>query len=170
MTDALSDILTEGLHAGFRLGGMVAQDMIAIPLTGPLESAVVASPAYLEKYGTPETPADLLNHNCLQYRFPSSGQVGQWTFGGRDSAYHVEVKGRLKANSSPVIIAYAIQGLGLTFTFRDYCADALEKGQLKEVLSDHLVPVQPVNIYFPREYRTMLPLRLFIDHLKQPPA
>jgi len=166
MTDALSDILGEGLHAGFRLGGMVAQDMIAIPLTGQLETVVAASPAYLSKYGTPETPSDLLKHNCLQYRFPSSGQVASWAFGGPDGAYQVEVNGRLIVNSSPVIVEYAIKGLGLTFTFRDYCAVALEKGQLKEVLTGHLIPVPPVNIYFPREYRTMLPLRLFIDHLK----
>ncbi len=167
MTDALSDILGEGLHAGFRLGGMVAQDMIAIALTGPLATVVAASPAYLAIYGTPQTPADLLNHNCLRYRFPSSRQVAPWTFGGPDGAYQVEVNGRLIANSSPVINEYALQGMGLTFTFRDYCADALDTGQLTEVLSEHVIAMPAVNIYFPREYRTMLPLRLFIDHLKK---
>jgi len=167
MTDALSDILSEGQHAGFRLGGMVAQDMIAIPLTASLETVVAASPEYLERYGTPKIPSDLLEHNCLRYRFPSSGRIGPWTFSGSDGAYQVDIQGGVITDSSPINIELAIQGLGLTFTFRDYCTDALEEGALKEVLTEHLTTVPAINIYFPREYREMLPLRLFIDHLKR---
>ncbi len=167
MTDALSDILGEGLHAGFRLGGMVAQDMIAIPLTAPLETIVAASPQYLATHGIPAVPSDLLHHNCLRYRFPSSGDIGPWTFGGPDGAYQVEIDGGVITDSSPINIELAIQGLGLTFTFRAYCTDAMNEGTLQEVLTEHLITVPAVNIYFPREYRDMLPLRLFIDHLKQ---
>lgn len=166
MTDALSDILEEGLHAGFRLGGLVAQDMIAINLTGLLKSAVVASPEYLEKHSTPKNPQDLLLHNCLRYRFQSSGQVAPWTFYSSDGDYPVDVRGSLIANSSPVTIEMAVQGLGIAYTFRDYCTDALANGQLIEVLTKHQVSMPGVNIYFPREYRAMTPLRLFIQHLK----
>ncbi len=69
LTDALSDVLGEGLHAGFRIGELIAQDMVAINLTGPLSVAVVASPEYLKVHGTPKDPAELLKHNCLRYRF-----------------------------------------------------------------------------------------------------
>ncbi len=167
MTDALSEILDEGQHAGFRLGGMVAQDMIAIPLTAPLETIVAASPEYFAKYGIPKVPAELLEHNCLRYRFPTSSQIGPWTFAGPDGNYQVEIDGGVITNSSPANIELAIRGLGLTFTFRGYCTDALEQGVLREVLTDYLITVPAINIYFPREYRTMLPLRLFIDHLKE---
>lgn len=166
MTDALSDILEEGFHAGFRLGGLVAQDMIAINLTEPLKSAVVASPKYLKAHGTPNDPTELLNHNCLRYRFQSSGQIAPWSFFGPDGAYPVQVRGNLIANSSPATIDLAIQGLGLTFTFRDYCTDALASGDLVEVLTSHQATVPSISIYFPIEYRSMAPLRLFIDHLK----
>ena len=167
MTDALSDILGEGLHAGFRLGGMVAQDMIAIPLTDPLRTVVAGSPEYLEKFGVPEKPTDLLNHNCLRYRFPSSGEIGPWMFIGDEGMYQVDVNGTLIADSSPTLIEYAVQGIGLMFIFRDYCTEQLNNGQLVELMPDHLSTVPAVNIYFPREYRSMLPLRLFIDHIKQ---
>ncbi|MCP4381696.1 MAG: hypothetical protein GY798_09840 [Hyphomicrobiales bacterium] len=109
----------------------------------------------------------MLQHNCLRYRFRSSGRVAPWTFGGAEGAYQVEVDGSLIANSSPVTVELAIRGLGLTYTFRDYCTDALARGELVEVLTEHQAPVPGVNIYFPREYSTMLPLRLFIDHLKE---
>ncbi|MEM7438691.1 MAG: LysR family transcriptional regulator [Pseudomonadota bacterium] len=167
MTDALSDILSEGLHAGFRLGGMVAQDMISVPLTAPLETVVAASPEYLATHGRPVEPSDLLNHNCLRYRFPSSGNIGPWTFSGPDGAYQVDIKGGVITDSSTVNIELAVQGLGLTFTFRGYCKEPLENGSLEEVLTEHLITVPAINVYFPREYREMLPLRLFINHLKQ---
>lgn len=166
MTDALSDILDEGLHAGFRLGGLVAQDMVAINLTGPLKTIVVASPEYLKTHGVPTDPMELLDHNCLRYRYQSSGRIAPWSFAGPDGAYPVEVHGNLVANSSPATIELALQGLGLTFTFRDYCTDVLASGELVEVLTKHQVSIPGINIYFPREYRSMIPLRLFIDHMK----
>lgn len=166
MTDSMSDILGEGLHAGFRLGGLIAQDMVAINLSEPLKLAVVASPEYLNKHGAPLEPSDLLNHNCLRYRYPSSGQCAPWIFSEADSAYPVEVRGKLTANSSPATIDLAVQGLGLTYTFRDYCKQAIISGELVEVLSEYLTPLPSMNIYFPSEYRTMMPLRLFIEHLK----
>ena len=166
MTDSMSDILAEGLHAGFRLGGLIAQDMVAINLSEPLKIAVVASPEYLNKHGTPLEPSDLLNHNCLRYRHQSSGQWAPWIFAEADSPYPVDVRGKLTVNSSPATIELALQGLGLTYTFRDYCSQAITNGQLVEVLSEYLTPLPCMNIYFPREYRTMIPLRLFIEHLK----
>ncbi|WP_421704987.1 LysR substrate-binding domain-containing protein [Aliiroseovarius sp.] len=53
LTDALSDILQEELHAGFRLGGLAAPDMISFSLTDPLSTAVVANPSYLNEHGRP---------------------------------------------------------------------------------------------------------------------
>ncbi|GGK58429.1 LysR family transcriptional regulator [Amphritea balenae] len=166
LTDALSDILKEGLHAGFRLGGLIAQDMVAINLTDPMTSAVVASPDYLEKHGIPEHPMELLTHNCLRYRFQSSGQLAPWTFSSAEGDYPVVANGSLISNSMPVTLEMATQGLGITYTFRDYCADHLDSGQLKEILTEHRVTMPGVNIYFPQEYRSMAPLRLFIQHLK----
>ncbi len=166
ISDAMADILEDGFHAGFRLGGFVAQDMVAINLTGALRSCVVGSPAYFAKHGTPQTPDELLTHNCLRYRFHSSGQIAPWQFQGPDGAYSVDVKGSSITNTQPASIELAKQDLGLTFTFRDYCTTALQDGTLTEVLTEHLAPLPGVHIYFPREYRQMVPLRLLIDHLK----
>ena len=167
LTDALSDILQEGLHAGFRIGGLIAQDMVAVSLTGPLTSAVVASPKYLKEHGTPKDPTELLEHNCLRYRFQSSGQIAPWSFSGPDGDYPVEVGGSLIANSSPITVELAARGLGIAYSFREYCLDALASGQIEEVLTEHRVSMSGMNIYFPREYRSMTPLRLFIQHLKE---
>ena len=166
LTDALSDILGEELHAGFRLGDRISQDMVALRLTPPLPLAVVASPAYLAKHGRPETPRDLLNHNCVQYRFQSSGRIAPWAFTSQEGDYDVAVQGNLTTNTLPASVDFALQDLGLMFTFRDYVADQITEGTLVPVLEQHLGSTPGIYIYFPREYRSMMPLRLFIDHLK----
>lgn len=165
LTDALSDILQEGLHAGFRLGGLVAPDMIARPVTAALTSAVVASPTYLAQYGRPQQPSDLLDHNCLGYRFQSAGQLAPWAFAGPEGEQTVTAPGSLSVNSVPVTLEMATQGLGIAYSFREICQEALARGDLVEILSDYRVAMPGLNIYFPQEYRRFLPLRLFIEHL-----
>lgn len=166
ITDALEDILDDGFHAGFRLGGVVAQDMIALPLTPPLVAAVVGSPTYVETHGTPRTPGDLLDHNCLRYRFHSSGQIAPWMFAGEDGTYPVSVRGNLIVSSLPVALDMAMQGQGLVYGFREYADQAIKRGELVEVLKEFQAEVPGIHVYFPREYREMTALRLFIDHLR----
>ncbi|MEX3017603.1 LysR substrate-binding domain-containing protein [Gymnodinialimonas hymeniacidonis] len=166
LSDALVDILEEGFHAGFRLGNVVAQDMIAVRLTAPLPIATVASPGYLDRAGRPDTPADLLAHECIRYRFRSSRQTAPWLFEGAEGEEEVAVAGKLLADDLPVLVDMAKRGNGLIHTFRDYIADSLESGELEQVLSPFSRNVPGLFIYFPREYRNMTPLRLFIDHLK----
>ena len=167
ITDALTDILEEGMHAGFRLGDRISQDMVAVRLTPPLDLAVIASPDYLASHGKPERPVDLLNHNCVRYRFHSSGRIAPWNFQSDEGQFEVEVSGGLTVNTLPASIDVAKRGIGLVYTFKDYCAPELASGELVNVLGDHLPKTPGIFIYFPREYRNMMPLRLFIDYLKQ---
>jgi len=169
LTDALVDILSEGFHAGFRLGDRISQDMIARRMTGPLDLAVVASPEYLAAHGTPPTPGELLQHACVRYRFQSSGRFAPWNFTATDGSgiYAVEVGGGLILNTLPASLDAARRGLGLVYTFRDVAAADIASGRLVEVLADHLPQTPGVFLYYPREYRSMLPLRLFYEHLRE---
>jgi DNA-binding transcriptional LysR family regulator len=166
LTDALSDLLGEELHAGFRLGDNIAEDMVAVRMTPPLRLAVLASPDYVAAHGAPETPRDLLQHNCVRYRFLSAGRIAPWTFTGEEGEYAAEVGGSLIVNSLPASVDLAMRGVGLAYTFRDYCAEALADGRLVTVLEPHLGKTPGLFLYFPREYRQMMPLRLFMDHLR----
>lgn len=169
LTDALSDILGEGLHAGFRLGGRIADDMVAVRLTDPLPLVVAGSRDYLSVHGTPETPRDLLHHHCVRYRFPSSGKIAPWDFTGAEGDYTVDAGGTLTVNSLPVSIDMAMQGLGLVYTFRDYCRAEIAAGDLIPVLQPHMPETPGIHLYYPREYRTMAPLRLLLDHIRSRP-
>ena len=166
VSEGMIDLLEQGLHAGFRLGDKIAQNMVAVRLTGPQRLLVTASPEYLEKRGRPEKPEDLLDHNCIRYRFQTSRQIAPWNFKGAEGDYSVEVGGNLIVNTLMTAIDLTKQGLGLLYTFQDDCLEELDRGQLVSVLDEHLSLLPGLYIYFPREYRSMMPLRLFIDHLR----
>jgi DNA-binding transcriptional LysR family regulator len=52
--NSLTDLVAESFDAGIRLGERVERDMVAVPISGPMRSVVVASPAYFKRYGRPE--------------------------------------------------------------------------------------------------------------------
>jgi DNA-binding transcriptional LysR family regulator len=63
--DGLSDIVTGRFDAGIRVGERLEKDMIAVRLTPDVQMTAVASPDYLKQHGVPKTPADLLQHVCI---------------------------------------------------------------------------------------------------------
>lgn len=167
ISDALTNLVDEGLHAGFRIGDKIAQDMVAVRLTPPMPLAVVGSPAYFDQHGLPQNPRDLLEHNCIRYRFHSSKRIASWEFQKEEGSYVVDVRGNLINNTLPASIDLARQGLGLVYTFRDCVKQDIAKQMLVPVLENHLSATPGIYIYFPREYRSMMPLRLFMEHLKK---
>ena len=72
VTDEEFDIVAEGYDAGVRLGEVIEQDMIAVPVSGDQRQMVVAAPSYLERFGAPSHPAELSQHCCIGWR-PGSG-------------------------------------------------------------------------------------------------
>ncbi len=165
LTDALTDILEDGLHAGFRLGDHIAEDMVAVRLTEPLPLAVLGSPRYFAAHGVPVDPHDLLRHDCIRYRFQSSGRLAPWSFLDGEDQLRVDVKGSIVTNTLPTLVDSARRGLGLCYTFRDYCAQDIANGYLETALEAHVPNVPGVFMYFPREYRSSLPVRCFLDHV-----
>lgn len=167
LTDAFEDILETGLHAGIRLGDLIAQDMIAVRLTNPLRLAVLGSPAYFEKAGIPRVPADLLAHECIRYRFHSSGAFAPWEVEQPGGRSQVAVKGSLVVNSLSVAVDAARRGEGLIYLLHDYVAEDVRHGNLVPALTEFMPHVPGLFLYFPRAYREMVPLRLFVDHMRQ---
>src|SRR5258707_48079 len=75
----LIDIVVDGFDAGIRIQETVPRDMIAVPIGGPVRSIIVGSPAYFEGRSKPQTPGDLLQHQCIRARM-ASGATYRWEF------------------------------------------------------------------------------------------
>lgn len=166
MTDALVDLMEAGYHAGIRQGDRIEQDMVAIKLGEPLPLAVYGSHDYFERRGKPQSPADLLSHDCIRYRFHRSGRLAPWVFHDAGEPHTVDVSGGLIVSDLPALYQMIADGLGLGYVFRDGPPEALRRTGLASVLTDYLLPIPGLYLYYPREYRSMLPLRLFIDHMR----
>lgn len=166
MTDAMVDLMEAGYHAGIRQGDRIEQDMIAIRIGEPLPIAVYGSRDYFERRDVPRSPADLLSHDCIRYRFHRSGRLAPWVFHDGDEAHVVDTGGGLIVSDLPTLYHMVAEGLGLGYLFRDGPPKAMRRERLVPVLADYLRPIPGLYLYYPREYRSMLPLRLFIDHLR----
>lgn len=165
--ERLTDIVSEGFDAGIRIGEMIAQDMVAVRLTPPFRSIVVASPDYVSRFGRPMTLGDLSNHNCIGYRLIRSGGLYQWEFveDGRDVA--VTVQGQAIVTESHSAIELALAGVGIAYVFEPLVQSDIAAGRLIELLPHHAVTEAGLFLYFPRRAELAPKLRAFIDTVRQ---
>src|SRR4051794_25211813 len=111
------DIVERGFDAGVRMGESVHKDMVAVPLTGPLKMVVVASPDYLRKVPAPRHPDDLLQHNCIRFRFTGTGRIHKWEFQVQERLVEYEVQGNLTISDTTFGVDAALEGIGLAYMF-----------------------------------------------------
>lgn len=163
LDDGIADIAADGFDAGIRLGQMVQEDMVSRALTPSSRMAVVASPRYLERHGTPQRPADLSGHACLNFRRPTRRTLYQWRFvvDGRD--LRLPVEGGYVFNDSAAKLDAARAGLGLAYEIEPVVRADVRAGHLVHVLEPFLPEIPGFHIYFPSRAQMMLKLRAFID-------
>ncbi|MBG18382.1 MAG: LysR family transcriptional regulator [Rhizobiales bacterium] len=164
--DRFVDIVAEGCDAGIRYGEHLAQDMIAVPL-GPRRqyAALAASPDYIERFGMPGHPEELLGHHCIRGRF-TSGALPRWEFEKDGETLIVDPPSRVIVSvAGPLaLVELAIQGAGLVQTFGNWLEPHFATGRLVPVMRDWWAEFNGPNLYF--SSRLMgTPLRAFIDHV-----
>lgn len=168
MDDGFSNIVAEGVDAGIRLGESLDEHMVAVPVTPPLEMAIVGSPGYFERHGVPETPADLMRHNCLAYRFTSSGTIDRWSFtapGAERRTVVFEPQGNAVFNDDDSMLRAALQGVGLVQHI-DLCVrQHLADGTLVRVLAPWCPPFPGFYLYVLSRAQMPAKIRALMDFL-----
>lgn len=164
--DELADIVAGRFDAGIRVGNRLEKDMVAVRLTPDLDMVAVASPDYLARRGTPNSPADLHHHACINWRLQTDGRPYRWEFKKRGQQLEVAVDGPIVTNHADIGIAAALHGLGIAYHFeRDGVGDLLAQGRLVQVLADWSISRPGLFLYYPnRQHRPAL-LGSFIDCL-----
>lgn len=168
LNDGISNIIADGADVGIRLGESLDEHMVAVPITPRIEMAVVGSPAYFKRYGIPQTPAELGQHNCLAYRFTSSGTLDRWSFtepGGDGHTQVFEPRGSVVFNDDESMLKAAIQGVGL-IKYLDICVlEQLESGELVRVLKPWCPSFPGFYLYAPTRAQMPAKVRALIDFL-----
>lgn len=167
-TDEAMDVFESGFDAGVRTSDILAKDMVAIKLFGPIRWVTAASPKYLQKYGRPKHPKDLLSHNCIKARFGIGATVyDKWEFQEKGKEFEVKVHGNLIFNETLQIRQAVLDGLGITYNAFEVVKDHVERGELEIVLSQYQIQSDGFFLYFPKSSQVSPKLRAFIDHFKE---
>jgi len=161
--DRFVDIVEQRFDAGVRLSESIEPDLAAVRLTPPFRFVVVGSPAYLTARGTPRRPDDLLAHDAIVFRSPTTGALQRWDLERRGRTRLVAVKGRVTCDDARLLVRGALDGLGLAYVDEHSVRPHLAAGELREVLPDWAPEVPGFFLYFPRRSQGQPKLRAFLD-------
>ncbi len=164
LTDRLTDIINENIDLAIRIGTLDDSSLVGVHLAEN-RRVVVASPAYLQRHGTPVTPDDLAQHQCLS--FGSYGnQARGWQFQVDGRAISLRVPASIECNDGAVLRDWALAGRGLAWRSLWEVGEDLRSGRLCSVLDEYAAPPNAIHAVFPQRRHLPLRLRAFIDQLK----
>jgi len=164
VTDRLMDLVEEGVDVAVRLSPQHPANYVARQLVR-IRMVACASPAYLERYGWPETPDSLKGHNCLTH--PTGPYSKAWTFNGASGPVSVSIEGDYRADNGDLLRAAALAGAGVILEPTFIVGEDLARGTLVSILPDWSVPdVQGMLIYPTRRFLSPK-VRTFIQFLQE---
>lgn len=162
LNDRVVDLVAEGFDLGIRIATKIDPGLVTRKLTR-IRIVACASPEYLKKHGTPKSPEELADHNCLSYAYLDS--PNEWHFKNKGEERKVLVSGNLRGNSGDILRNAAIEGLGVIQqpTFLIY--EALRGNKLVPILTDWEINDFTLFAVYPNRKHLPPKVRSFIDFL-----
>lgn len=163
LTDTVVDIAAGQADVAIRFGPLADSSLTARKI-GENRRVIVASPAYLAQRGTPDTPEDLLAHNCLNFNFRRAEPV--WPFVRDGTAFSLTTSGAIEANNGETLGQLAALGVGIARVGRFSVTDELSDGRLVPILEDYNPgDVEPLHAVFVGGTNTPARVRAFVEYL-----
>ena len=159
------DIVERGFDAGIRMGESVQQDMVAVPLGGPVTMAVVGSPAYFKRFPAPRHPNDLARHNCVRFRGAGTGTVYKWEFEVDGRPVEYEVRGSLTTSDTLFGVEAALEGVGLAYTFEQLADPHVRAKRLRRVLTEFSPTFPGFYLYYPSRHDQPSKLKALVEYV-----
>jgi DNA-binding transcriptional LysR family regulator len=163
LVDRTVDMVEEDIHLEMRVGHLPDSQLVVRKLAD-LKMIVCASPAYLERRGTPQVPADLTGHDCLV--FSDAPGIAEWRFGERAKAQRkIRISARLWMNSLDALVTAAKQGAGVVRVPSWQVETDIASGALQRLLRDHEPPPTPLHLLLGPSRLSQSKCRVFVDYL-----
>lgn len=141
-TDRFVDLIAEGYDCAIRVGKLPDSNLIARRI-GPINAKYVAAPAYIEKYGSPETPEELVTHQALMQGTET------WPALDGDKVIAIRPQGRFKADNGAALVAAALAGIGIAALPNDLIQEHLDSGALVPVMLRYPIPEHGIFVVRP---------------------
>ena len=173
LDDGRADIAGEGLDLSLRIAPSLKDTSLVALKLGSVPQLLVAAQSYLTSHGKPQTPEDLVHHDCLVHALKAPTNF--WTFTGPNHVsksaakikHSVRVSGSMRANFGEPLRHAALLGHGISMHPKYMVAQDIEENRLKVVLPAY----QPVrlDIYAMYPSRRNVPsrVRLFLAFLQE---
>lgn len=154
------DLVEGGYDLAIRIGKLSDSTMMAKKLSSRT-NFVCAAPAYLEKYGTPNTLSELSQHNCLL------GTRDYWHFIDTDKEKNLRVSGSVQYNSGHSLVDASLKGLGIVQLPDYYVQQYLASGELVSLLDNYREPEESICAVYPHNRHLSPKIRLLVDYLAE---
>ncbi|MEH0886165.1 LysR family transcriptional regulator [Enterobacter sp. UNJFSC 003] len=162
-SDRMVNIIDEGFDVAIRSGD-IADSRLTAKKLGSFKFVLCASDAYLEEYGSPMSPADLNVHKCILYRFPTTGLIQPWELKGMSDSAPVSA---LAVNNIEAVIRMSAAGMGISYVPDFVVREALQKGELREVLPGSCVRQGQFSALWATRRHLSPRIRAFIDFMSE---
>ncbi|MEB6634466.1 LysR family transcriptional regulator [Kluyvera cryocrescens] len=163
-SDRLVDVIREGFDCVVRVGTLKDSGLIARPL-GKLTVINCASPAYLSRFGYPESLDDLSTHALVHYATNIGVRPPGFEVAKENGTQWVKAGGVLTVNSTETYHAACLAGLGIIQAPRVGVRDALHGGKLVEILPQYRAAPMPVSLLYPHRRNLSRRVHLFMEWL-----
>ncbi|MYN28243.1 LysR family transcriptional regulator [Duganella levis] len=162
--DEFVDLIKEGIDVAIRVGDLADSRLISRRLA-PHRLCAFASPAYLAARGTPQHPDDLAQHDCVNFRFQSSGQLLKWPFMLHGRVMEVTPSSWAVVNASDAVAEMVAGqgGIGMSPTY--VAARYVARGELVPVLADYAVDRSTITALWPQSRRGNPNVKAFLSFL-----
>ena len=173
LSDAFVDLVEQGIDVAVRIGELADSSLLARRV-GTTRRVLVANRKYLRTLAKglapPRVPGDLAAHNCIVYTDLATQNA--WTFSAGPGAAAspgttdvVRVQGSLQTNSSEVVRAAVLAGMGIGYSPTWLFDTELASGELRVLLPDWAAPDLPIHLVSPLQRRNSVKVRAFGEHL-----
>ena len=158
------DMLDGSCDVAIRIGKLADSDLIARRLAA-CRRVICASPAYLERHGTPKKPGDLLGHNCLTHLSDTDAEA--WRLGGPNGEERIQINGRLKVNSGGFLREIALASGGIVRLPTFIVGKDIKAGRLVPLLTEFEDEDLGIYAVFRSSRQVSAKIRLFVEFLSQ---
>jgi DNA-binding transcriptional LysR family regulator len=164
LDDHISDLVAERFDVAIRGGRLPDSGMVAKKIY-PIQLGLFASPIYLKRYGEPMSPDELVQHNCLQFRYVSTRRLLDWELERKGEFLTPKINGNFTVGDPQALIDMCIAGLGIAPISQFSIAVHPQGKSLKRVLPDYKFVERDIYVCYPTRKHAPLKTRVFVDYL-----
>jgi DNA-binding transcriptional LysR family regulator len=165
LSDQLVNLIEQGIDVAIRVANLSDSSLVARKLCN-IPRILCASPKYLKQQGTPVTPQELRDHNCLVYSLLPRAE--QWEYlDAEGRLVEVPVFGSLRANSGDALLASALEGRGIILEPEFVVREALASGALVRLMRDYAWSRRSLYVVYVNRRYLPVNIRSFVDYLAE---